>query len=131
MGPFAYMDLVGLDVNLAVAEALYAALGRPERFEPSPIQRRLVAAGQLGRKTGRGFYAYGPAGERIGVAEPFAAGAADGRLTEDAIVGRVTSAIAAEARRVVDEDLATAADVDLGLRLGARHPRGPFEWNDR
>ncbi|MEO7201399.1 MAG: 3-hydroxyacyl-CoA dehydrogenase NAD-binding domain-containing protein [Candidatus Tumulicola sp.] len=57
MGPFELMDLIGLDVNLATSESVYertAAL----RLEPVAVQRELVAAGSLGRKTGRGFYDY-------------------------------------------------------------------------
>jgi len=58
MGPFRLMDLIGNDVNLAVTESLYEACGRPERFRPSPIQQGKVARGELGRKTGKGYYAY-------------------------------------------------------------------------
>src|SRR5690348_4422587 len=50
MGPFALMDLIGIDVNLAAARGLFEASGRPPRFRPSPIQEELVASGQLGRK---------------------------------------------------------------------------------
>jgi len=57
MGPFELMDLIGLDVNLAVSESVYEALG-VDRFEPQAIQRELVAQGRLGRKTGTGFYVY-------------------------------------------------------------------------
>ena len=49
MGPFALMDLIGIDVNLAAARGLFEASGRPPRFRPSPIQEELVAAGRLGR----------------------------------------------------------------------------------
>lgn len=54
MGPLRTTDIVGLDVRLAIAEQLRAALG--ERFAPPELLRRMVAAGDLGRKTGRGFY---------------------------------------------------------------------------
>jgi 3-hydroxybutyryl-CoA dehydrogenase len=57
MGPFALLDLVGLDTSVAILEALYAEFGDPN-FAPAPTLRRKVAAGQLGRKTGAGFYAY-------------------------------------------------------------------------
>jgi 3-hydroxybutyryl-CoA dehydrogenase len=56
MGPLRSTDLVGLDVRLAIAEYLQRALG--PRFTPPPLLREKVAAGELGRKTGRGFYAY-------------------------------------------------------------------------
>jgi len=58
MGPFELMDLIGIDINLSVTKSLYEALGRPARFEPSPIQQRKVDDGDLGKKTGKGFYDY-------------------------------------------------------------------------
>jgi 3-hydroxybutyryl-CoA dehydrogenase len=58
MGPFRLMDLIGNDINYAVSESVYEALGRPERLKPSSIQHRLVEEGHLGRKTGNGFYRY-------------------------------------------------------------------------
>jgi 3-hydroxybutyryl-CoA dehydrogenase len=54
VGPLRTTDLVGLDVRLAIAEELHERLGA--RFEPPALLRRLVAEGNLGRKTGRGFY---------------------------------------------------------------------------
>jgi 3-hydroxybutyryl-CoA dehydrogenase len=58
MGPFALLDLVGLDTSVAILDALCAEFGDPH-FAPVPLLRRMVAAGQLGRKTGQGFYRYG------------------------------------------------------------------------
>jgi 3-hydroxybutyryl-CoA dehydrogenase len=55
MGPLRVSDLVGLDVRLRIAEYLHRELGAPH-FEPPAILRRKVAAGELGRKTGKGFY---------------------------------------------------------------------------
>jgi 3-hydroxybutyryl-CoA dehydrogenase len=60
MGPFRLMDLIGNDINYAVSGSLYEALGRPERLKPSGIQKAKVESGELGRKTGRGFYDYPP-----------------------------------------------------------------------
>jgi 3-hydroxybutyryl-CoA dehydrogenase len=58
MGPFELIDLVGSDVNLAVARSMFEqSFGEP-RWRPSPLSVRMVAAGRLGRKTGRGFYDY-------------------------------------------------------------------------
>jgi 3-hydroxybutyryl-CoA dehydrogenase len=58
MGPFRLMDLIGNDINYAVSESIYEALGRPDRLKPSPIQRQMVGEGSLGRKTGKGYYRY-------------------------------------------------------------------------
>jgi 3-hydroxybutyryl-CoA dehydrogenase len=57
MGPFALLDLVGLDTSLAILDALHAEFADPN-FAPVPLLRRMVSAGQLGRKSGTGFYDY-------------------------------------------------------------------------
>jgi 3-hydroxybutyryl-CoA dehydrogenase len=60
MGPFTLLDLVGLDTTLFVAEVMFAEFREP-RYAPPPLLRRMVLAGQLGRKSGKGFYEYGSA----------------------------------------------------------------------
>jgi 3-hydroxybutyryl-CoA dehydrogenase len=57
MGPLALADFIGLDVCLAILKVLHDGLGDP-KYRPCPLLRRMVAAGQLGRKSGRGFYEY-------------------------------------------------------------------------
>ncbi len=58
MGPFKLMDLIGLDINYAVSQSVYEAFHKNPRFTPSPLQAQKVAAGNLGKKTGKGFYDY-------------------------------------------------------------------------
>ena len=60
MGPFELMDLIGHDVNFAVTQSVFDAYYNDPRFTPSIIQKELLNAGYLGRKSGRGFYSYGP-----------------------------------------------------------------------
>jgi 3-hydroxybutyryl-CoA dehydrogenase len=130
MGPFALMDLIGIDVNLAAARGLFEASGRPPRFRPSPIQEELVAAGRLGRKAGEGFYRY-EGGAMAGPAARFGARLGRGLMDPGTIAERVILAIVNEAYRALGDGVATEADIDLALRLGANHPFGPFEWARR
>ncbi len=58
MGPFKLMDLIGMDINLAVSQSMYEAFNKQQRFTPSQLQIEKVADGQLGKKTGKGFYDY-------------------------------------------------------------------------
>jgi len=58
MGPFELMDLIGIDINFAVTSSVYEGFHKDPKFRPSLIQQQKVAAGDLGRKTGKGFYDY-------------------------------------------------------------------------
>lgn len=58
MGPFKLMDLIGNDINYAVSCSVYEQLSHPERLKPSFIQQEKVEKGELGRKTGKGYYPY-------------------------------------------------------------------------
>jgi 3-hydroxybutyryl-CoA dehydrogenase len=130
MGPFALMDLIGIDVNLAAARGLFEASGRPPRFRPSPIQEELVAAGRLGRKTGEGFYRYAE-GKAAGPAPRFAGRAGERGIDPATIAERVVLAIVNEGYRAFGDGVAGEDDIDRAMRLGANHPFGPFEWARR
>ena len=123
MGPFELMDLAGLDVNFAAAQAIWDGLGRPERLRPSAIQEGMVGDGRLGRKTGRGFYRYedGRRGPVDGASES-GQGPRSGHLSAARIQKRIESAIVAEARLAIDEDVAARNDIAMALRLGAAYP---------
>jgi 3-hydroxybutyryl-CoA dehydrogenase len=58
LGPFRLMDMIGNDINYAVSCSVYEALGKPERLKPSFIQQEKVEKGELGKKTGKGYYNY-------------------------------------------------------------------------
>jgi len=100
MGPFELMDLVGLDVSLAVSRSMSEqSFGEP-RWRPSPTTARLVAAGRLGRKTGRGFHSYADAEPRAPDPEPPARGGGEGRVVVvegEGPVARGLRGLAAEA----------------------------------
>ena len=128
MGPFELMDLIGLDTNLAITKAIYEALGRPERFAPSALQEKLVSAGELGRKTGKGFYLYAD-GKIIGENPSATAALPQGadRPAKD-IWSNLAGAIILEAERLVSEGTAGAHDIDTAIKLAMNFPKGPFEW---
>jgi 3-hydroxybutyryl-CoA dehydrogenase len=132
MGPFELMDLIGIETNHAVAESFYSATYGEPRYQPSDIQARMVAAGRLGRKTGRGWYEYeetGPDAYRVPDPEPLPSGGGEGRrviVTGDLPVAMELRGAAAAAAFDVD---AEAADGEPWLTLvcdgrgGVRGPR--------
>ena len=123
MGPFELMDLVGLDVGLAVATSFYEqSFGEP-RWRPSPLVARLVAGGRLGRKSGRGWYEYPPGPPRD--KEPPVAD-----VGEEPVLERIVVQLVNEACFALGEGVGSAADIDAGMVLGLNHPRGPLEWGD-
>ena len=122
MGPFLLMDFIGNDVNYAVTESVWRATYFDARYRPSLTQRRLVEAGWLGRKSGRGFYEYGPD------ASPRAA--TEDRVLGEAIVLRVVSMLVNEAADAVHWRIATPSDVDLAMTRGVNYPRGPLAWGN-
>jgi 3-hydroxybutyryl-CoA dehydrogenase len=126
VGPFRLLDERGLARDLEVTERLYAALDEAPRFAPPRLQRELVAAGRLGRASGRGFYRYLPDVSTVDVDVEVVDPYDPGRIVE-----RLELAIVNEAYRVAEEGIATAPDIDRVMRLEAGHPQGPFEIVDR
>jgi 3-hydroxybutyryl-CoA dehydrogenase len=129
MGPFALMDLIGLDVGLAVAESFHRQSYGEPRWRPSPLQARMVAAGRLGRKSGRGWFEYpdGPPADPE-LPEP---GGGDGRLVVIAGDGLVAEALrdaAAAAGWIAAEPLEAEGELPfLILDCGAREDDTPLQ----
>jgi 3-hydroxybutyryl-CoA dehydrogenase len=122
MGPFELMDLIGLDVNFAVTRSVYEALFYEPRFRPSITQQRLVEAGMLGRKAGRGFYDYREGAVRP---QPVTDRALGNRIMERILVMLINEAVDAVHWRV-----ASPADIDLAVTKGVNYPKGLLAWGD-
>jgi 3-hydroxybutyryl-CoA dehydrogenase len=122
MGPFLLMDFIGHDVNYAVTESVWNATYHDPRYRPSITQRRLVEAGWLGRKSGRGFYDYHADAPPRVANEDSELGAA--------IVHRIVSMLVNEAADAVHWRVATAEDVDMAMIKGVNYPKGLLAWGN-
>lgn len=113
LGPFALIDLIGADINLAATEGMYAAMGQHPRYHPFEALKAQVSSGDLGRKTGQGFvYPSSPA-----VPPPDA----------DGICLRIEATLINEAHWLLAEGGTSPDGIDTAMRLGLNFPRGPFE----
>ncbi|MEU5857251.1 3-hydroxybutyryl-CoA dehydrogenase [Nocardiopsis dassonvillei] len=124
MGPLALADLVGLDICLAVMDVLWEEY-RDRRYAASPLLRRMVAAGRLGRKSGQGFYA-----GTDDAPEPRPTGRYAQMIQEEETLdlGEVLLAPQIDdAMRMVGDGYASARDVDTAMRFGCGYPKGPTE----
>jgi 3-hydroxybutyryl-CoA dehydrogenase len=120
MGPFELMDLVGIDVGFEVSKSFYEqSFGEP-RWRPSPLAARQAASGDIGRKSGRGWYDYGDGPHRADDPEPPAPGGGDGTIVVSGSlpVARELTALAEQAGWKV-ADGAAADEVHLVLDCGA------------
>ncbi len=121
MGPFALADLIGNDVNLASATSVWEQTDEDPRYEPTQAQRDLVARGDLGRKTGRGWYDYAAgAPEQVEV---------DADLART-VCERINAMLVNEAAALADRGEATPDDIDTAMRLGTNYPFGPLAYGD-
>lgn len=111
LGPFALIDLVGADINLAATMGLYQAMDQNPRYYPFKALQAQVASGHLGRKTGQGFLF------------PTEVTAHE----NPAIQLRIEATLLNEAAWLLSEGGTSAQGIDTAMRLGLNFPRGPFE----
>ena len=122
MGPFELMDLIGHDVNYVVTETVWTQFYFDPKFKPALSQKRLLEAGFLGKKTGKGFYNYAPDAQ---IPQP----------TKDveigkAIVKRILFMLINEAADALYLKVATREDIDLAMTKGVNYPKGLLKWAD-
>ena len=122
MGPFELMDFIGHDVNYTVTETVFNAFFYDPRYKPSFSQKRLVEAGFLGKKSGRGFYNYAENAEK---SEPNKE-----TILGNQIVKRIVTMLINEAADAVFWNIATKEDIDLAMTLGVNYPKGLLKWAD-
>jgi 3-hydroxybutyryl-CoA dehydrogenase len=120
MGPFTLMDYIGHDVNYVVTETVFTSFFYDPRYKPSFSQKRLLEAGWLGRKSGRGFYNY-------------AEGAAQPEANKDDALGneikeRILAMLINEAVEALHLNVASAKDLDLAMTKGVNYPKGLLQW---
>lgn len=113
LGPFALIDLIGADINLAATRSINAAMGGHPRYHVFDSLCAQVARGDLGRKTGRGFV--------------FPSESASPPVDASAIALRIEATLANEAASLLEAGVSDVAGIDTALRLGLNFPRGPFE----
>lgn len=122
MGPFTLMDYIGHDVNYVVTETVFQSFFYDPRFKPAFAQKRLLEAGWLGRKSGRGFYNYQ---EGTTLPEPVK----DEALGQQ-IVQRILAMLMNEAVDALHLQVASAQDLDLAMTKGVNYPKGLLQWCD-
>lgn len=122
MGPFTLTDYIGHDVNYVVTETVFQSFFYDPRYKPSFSQKRLLEAGWLGRKTGRGFYNYA---EGVTQPEPVK----DMELGQK-IADRIIAMLINEAVEALHLNIASAQDLELAMTKGVNYPKGLLQWCD-
>jgi 3-hydroxybutyryl-CoA dehydrogenase len=122
MGPFTLTDYIGHDVNYVVTETVFQSFFYDPRYKPSFSQKRLLEAGWLGRKTGRGFYNYADGAEQTAPTKDETLG--------KKIVERVVAMLINEAVDALHLNVATATDLETAMTKGVNYPKGLLAWCD-
>lgn len=122
MGPFELMDFIGNDVNYAVTCSVYEAMYYDPRYRPALTQRRLVEAGMLGRKTGRGYYDYHDGAK---LPSPLRDQGLGKRVAD-----RIVAMLINEAVDALHMQVASAEDLELAMTTGVNYPKGLLAWGD-
>jgi len=120
MGPFELMDYIGNDVNYTVTETVFTSFYFDSRYKPSFTQKRMMEAGFLGRKSGRGYYDYSKELPK----------ANENRDLGKQILWRVLSMLINEAIDALFLNIATKEDIDLAMTKGVNYPKGLLVWAD-
>ena len=120
MGPFELTDYIGHDVNYKVTETVWEAFYYDSRYKPSFAQKRLVDAGYLGRKTGRGFYDYS---EGAMNPEP-----TKNEYLGKSVLNRILAMLINEAADAVHMGICTEEDVETAMTKGVNYPKGLLAW---
>jgi 3-hydroxybutyryl-CoA dehydrogenase len=122
MGPFTLTDYIGHDVNYVVTETVFQSFFYDPRYRPSFAQKRLLEAGWLGIKSGKGFYNYENGAPQL-----------TSELDETrqkAIVERILFMLINEAVEALYLNIASASDLDLAMTKGVNYPKGLLAWCD-
>jgi 3-hydroxybutyryl-CoA dehydrogenase len=120
MGPFELMDMIGHDVNYVVTESVFTAFYFDPKFKPSFTQKRLLEAGFLGKKSGRGFYNYN---QELPTPK-------EDTVLAKAIFERVIVMLINEAADTLYLNIASAKDIDNAMTKGVNYPKGLLAWAD-
>lgn len=120
MGPCELMDFIGHDINFAVTKSVYEQTFHEPRYRPSLVQQRLVEAGWLGKKAGRGFYDH---------AQPMPA-PNDDPVIAARVFGRIVAMLVNEACEAVFHGVASPADIEMAMTKGVNYPQGLLAWGD-
>lgn len=122
MGPFELMDLIGHDVNYVVTETVWKQFYYDPKFKPALSQKRLLEAGFLGRKSGRGFYDYK---EGTTQTEP-----ERNVALANQIFKRILCMLINEAADTLYLKIASRDDIDMAMTKGVNYPKGLLKWCD-